>query len=379
MKGSRSILAARFALLLCYLSASTESHGGPPADETPDHTDLAFELIYKKPVHCPPDMPVPIRNGHLVGHGRILLESKDLQLFMCSVDDGSILWRRPVRELYSYSDDLKYTQKSIRAARYEESGTLGLVIMGSANAEYVQYVRNPERIQRFDLSDLMKANYADIRRVPRHNWMILGVNGLSYEQSLHLIDLRTRKPVLRLDPKPAKHNITSLAFSDDGRYAAATGDSVYVWDLSTGRRLNDVYQPPRPIIKEWLRKSAGYRPTACAFSSDGELLAVATGMGRLLVFDVLTAKLLVLLDPPEEHYWGLVQYLTFLGDTRYILGPGGRIRVYDFARRAWLIIKEFEADEDMLSVGAVSVDDNSIFVCDYVGNLRRYDWTVKKE
>jgi hypothetical protein len=106
------------------------------------------------------------------------------------------------------------------------------------------------------------------------------------------------------------------------------------------------------------------------------LFAVGTRGDELLVFEVSSAKSLVAVESPA--YWGGPMLLSFLGKTGFILGAGQNMYIYDFPNRQWLKIDAFEQDRDLKSVGGVAVDGNSIFVCDYSGNLRRFDWSVAK-
>ena len=100
---------------------------------------------------------------------------------------------------------------------------------------------------------------------------------------------------------------------------------------------------------------------------------MATGNDQLLVFDVRSGRLLVLAEGPED--WGPPEHLTFLGDTELILAVGGSLKVYDFPNQKWLEMGAFEGDPELTSVGGVDVRGKSIFVCDYSGNLRRFDWS----
>lgn len=207
------------------------------------------------------------------------------------------------------------------------------------------------------------------------NSLILVPKGVFYRKSIDMVDLRTGRSMQSAAQAGGARNHFPV-LSADGRYAAATGDSVYVWELSTGERLNDAYQPDRQVIEEWLKPGrGGYGPRACAFSQDGELLAVGTGGQKLLVFEVETGKLLKLVDAHCRLRWW-VTYVAFLGPTRYVLAMGEGLGVYDCRREEWVEIPAFSGDPDMDCIGAVAVAGQSIFVCDYSGNLRRFDWEV---
>ena len=360
-------------LLSCALLTSNGVHVACTASQPSATSSLSVRMVYKQPILHGPDLYVPIRQAHLVGRNRILLASRDNRLFMCDMQDGSIVWDIHGTVLGLKEDDLR-ADGCVQAARYEVDGTLGLLIVGIPDVRYLRYDKARRMIERFDLAHVFNGNYAEILRFPMHDSLILAPEGPPYNRTINLIELPNGEVKQRLAPKPAKHWITSLNFSADGRYAAATGSSVYVWDLSTGKRINDVYQPSDEVLREWLKPGVGgYRPTACAFSRDGKLLAVGTAGAVLLVFEVSSGKLLALLERCPGH-WGPVEYLTFLGDTGYILGAGGELRVYDFPERRWVDVEAFRTDQDIRGVGGVAVEGNSIFVCDYSGNLRRYQW-----
>lgn len=92
----------------------------------------------------------------------------------------------------------------------------------------------------------------------------------------------------------------SLAFSPDGKSLAVIGlpkygeadNPVHLWDVASGKDIA-VILTPRP-------KSAGYRPTAIAFSPDGHALATVNG-GRIQLWSPVSAAELRLL-PGDGRY-----------------------------------------------------------------------------
>jgi len=297
---------------------------------------------------------------------------------MCNTEDGEVLWKIHRRELAGETGYNEYAR--VLAAWLDADGALRLIVQGR-QSEYVRYIHETGRVEHQGAGDVYFAALGEVRSLARWKNLILAPRGFWLEKMVHLYDLEREATIRRLKPKPAMHPFTSFAFSQDGKYAAATGDSVYVWDLETGKRLNDVYQPADEVLRSW-RPGGGYCPSACAFSHDSRLLAAGTRGSRLLVFEVASGKLVVMEDlsgefqPTRGPYWGSVEYITFLGDTQYILGAGQSIRVYNLPARRWMDVDAFSADENITVVGGVAVHGHSIFVCDYVGNLRRFDWEV---
>jgi WD40 repeat protein len=325
------------------------------------------------------DCSIPLRWMQYVGQDRLLLFSQDKHLLMCNSQDGSVVWKIRARALVG---DEGYHRLFTRplCAWYEDGGALSLILYGEGT-RYVRYVKETGGVEQRDLSEFFNADLSEIVSIPRWKDLILGPHGVWRSKAVLVLDLSDTSTVRWLKPKPAMHHFTSLEFSHDATHAAATGDSVYVWDLETGKRLNDVYQPADDVLQSW-RPGGGYCPSACAFSHDSRLLAVGTRGSRLLIFEVASGKLVVMEDlsgefqPTRGPYWGSVEYITFPGDTQYILGAGQSIRVYNLPAHRWMDVDAFSADENIAVVGGVAVHGHSIFVCDYVGNLRRFDWEV---
>lgn len=332
---------------------------------------LVVRPVYRERILGAPDVAVPLYVAHLAREDRLLLVSKDDRLFMCDASNGHVLWDTKLADLIDEPLDL--THARVYCAWYEEGEVLGLLFDEVVRLYYLRYDRSGERAKPSLINENMGSFEGNA--LPIRGGHVLFPEGWAYRRSVHVFDLASRKMIRRLKPKPAKHPITALAFSDDGRYAAGAGDSVWVWELSSGKRLNDAYQPSLDVIKRWKLHGAGYRPTACAFSRDGKLLAVGTAGGKLLVFDVGSGKLLAL-EERAPHYWDSVEYLSFLGATHYVLGAGQSVQVYDFPKRRWLTTDAFRCDRSMLVTGGTVVCGKSVFVCDYVGNLRRFDWEV---
>jgi WD40 repeat protein len=110
-----------------------------------------------------------------------------------------------------------------------------------------------------------------IRFSPDGSKLALGT-GDSMTGKLRLVDARSGKELFTKDlPKP----VTNVAFSPDGKWFAAVGGGVEVYEVSSGRRV--------------ATPQHRYYPSCAAFSPDGKTLA--TSGGEIKLWDVGTWKL----------------------------------------------------------------------------------------
>lgn len=384
-------LSVAVCLMLCCVqpSAMVLAQASRPAGS------LRVERVYQAPVHLPASWLEFLDSAHFVGRGRILLLSKAKLVFMCAAEDGSVVWQGKEADLVG--KDNEYAQ-GILAAWYDNEGVLCLV-WDSWSVYYVRYWEKSGRVERDELTgdpNMPWHIYLSpfVRELPRHGDLLLAPLLLCQYKRVDLYDLAKRRVISRLRPKLGKCDFGSAAFSPDGRYAAATAESVYVWDLTSGKRLNDVYEPADEVIRKWRRVRPPlrdrflevlsgnwspwdpYSPEHCAFSHDAKLLAVGTSVGHLVVFDVASAKALAV--ETEKAPCRPVTHLGFLGETQYLLVAKRAcpLQVYDVSARKWVEVPAFK-DNPHIAM-AVTTHDHSIFVCDLLGNLWRFDWAISE-
>jgi WD40 repeat protein len=83
-----------------------------------------------------------------------------------------------------------------------------------------------------------------------------------YDGTIDIWDLRHRKRLRRLRDKDDETGMPNLAFSPDGDTLFCTNPDIQVWDLRTGKKMNQ-YPPPQPEIDD------------IDLSPDGKTLAVS--------------------------------------------------------------------------------------------------------
>jgi WD40 repeat protein len=100
----------------------------------------------------------------------------------------------------------------------------------------------------------------------------------SGHRAIHLLQTRTLKVIRAFEPHDENRGTYALAFSPDGKRLALGGEfSISLWDVATGKRLND---------------PAGHLSVvhSLRFSPDGRLLASGGQDGAALVWDVATRR-----------------------------------------------------------------------------------------
>lgn len=116
--------------------------------------------------------------------------------------------------------------------------------------------------------------------------------------------------------------IRDVKSSPNGRLIASVGDDMVcrLWDAETAK------------LKHELRGHEALTPThftsmlyTCAFSADGKLLATADRVGRLVIWDVASAKLLSIVDAHELYTWDGKQRIRSIGGVRALaFSPDGK-------------------------------------------------------
>ena len=361
------------------------------AQHLPSSGSLSVRQVYRRAIMEPLQGKNRLAGMHLVGRSRVLLESRDHRLFMCDAADGHVIWTVRLSDLV---DDASYQDQkhrpTIRSATYQQDGVLDLLLQSMKKTHCVRYDRESGDIETHDLSSALPYAFCElVNRFPSRDHEVLVLVGpdsgrrvglrAPRGQAVAVFDLKERRPVRHLEVCSAPFRFTSLTWSPDGRYAAAAHDTVHVWDVETGKQPHRRYQPPRAVINEWARRSVGgYSPYFCALSHDSSLLAVQGGDG-LLVFDVGSGRMMSYAKAPAVFgtfrlpTWH-VKFLTFLGNTEFILGAGGLTAVYDFAGRRW--VDRSVLPVGMLGVTVAAVDGDSVFTCSGRGELYRFEWKV---
>lgn len=138
----------------------------------------------------------------------------------------------------------------------------------------------------------------------RKNLLLLDTDGVAW-----LLDLASGQAPTPLG-KPS--NATLLAFSADGRFAAAAGSATLVWEVATRQLVQRPFAHNRPV-------------SALAFSPDGKLLATAEER-EVQVWDLGTGRLARASLVQKER----VTALTWASDGRRLaVAAGAEARQWD--------------------------------------------------
>jgi WD40 repeat protein len=105
---------------------------------------------------------------------------------------------------------------------------------------------------------------------------------------------------------PQQPNIYGLAITPDGKkLVAAVKNYVRVWDIASGNQL-------------WNKKATSLDINAIAISPDGSQVATANKEGTIMLFDVMSGKLMKTLNAQK----GWVLTVAFNPDGQYLYGGG---------------------------------------------------------
>jgi Tol biopolymer transport system component len=100
--------------------------------------------------------------------------------------------------------------------------------------------------------------------------------------------------------------IVSLAFSPDGTLLAAAGRATFLWDVATGQRYANLYDPGRGGVE------------AVAFSPDGKLVAAADSNGSAYLWNVATRTLAATLTFPGRNSNDSLYSIAFSPDGQLV-------------------------------------------------------------
>jgi WD40 repeat protein len=138
-----------------------------------------------------------------------------------------------------------------------------------------------------------------------------------------------------LKPLTASSSVVALAYSEDGRWLAASLgrtrkeriSQVAVWSVTTGEQT--ALLPVSPL--EEVR--------VLAFSADGRRLAGATHRGEVFLWDVETKELLAVRDAPQG-WTRAVRSLAFTPNGHWLAAgvADGRVRIWDTAADRELVL-----------------------------------------
>ncbi len=169
-------------------------------------------------------------------------------------------------------------------------------------------------------------------------------------------------------------NLGALAFAPDGKAVAVGGmtGTVELRDVKTGAEIRTFEEPPD-------RR----RINGLSFSSDGKLLAVASGADKVAVFDAATSKLVAELKGPE----GAVESVTFAAQGYDLLAGGADRAVWLWKAQTdalptpgkWKVSDTFPGREKAFIEALAFSPDGKLFVAADSFGIGVWDVTGKKK
>jgi WD40 repeat protein len=110
-----------------------------------------------------------------------------------------------------------------------------------------------------------------------------------------------------------------IAFSPDGRLVAVMDGNVVLWDVATGREVEQLGQPREGTVVRDI-----------AFSPDGRTLAVDTNVAEIGLWEIASGQKRLTVNPltvkPEEASWAFMTVVPWgVNATTIALSPAGRL------------------------------------------------------
>lgn len=181
-----------------------------------------------------------------------------------------------------------------------------------------------------------------------------------YDGQLIWWDLGSQEPVRAI--KAHQRWVRKLRRSPDGTRVASVADDMVcrIWNVETGELIRELRGHESLTPQHF--SSMLY---VCAFSPDGQHLATADRIGKILVWDLESGRIESNLEAPELYTWdgrqrirsiGGIRSLAFSPDGRHLaaggigqvqnvdgLGGKARIEVFDWAKEERVV--EFAAEK----------------------------------
>ena len=157
---------------------------------------------------------------------------------------------------------------------------------------------------------------------PDGKTLVVGIdNGAGGDSVVELYDSATGILHATITYTGQTTDVSSLAFSPDGRTLAVGDGVVRLYDLATGR------------LSTTLTNTTSYSEgavTTVVFSPDGDTVATGTSNGTLLLFDLTTGRLRAIPDADDNGYpGGSTVAFSPKGNTLAFGDGDGAVRLYD--------------------------------------------------
>ncbi len=194
--------------------------------------------------------------------------------------------------------------------------------------------------------------------------------------------------------------IRGVAASPDGKLVASVGDDMVcrLWDAATQKQV-------RKLEGHELQTPNHYPSMlyACAFSSDGKLLATGDRVGHVVIWEVESGRSLTTLEAPVMYTWdpsarrhsiGGIRSLAFSRDNKFLavggmgkvgnidhLGGASRVEVFDW--QASKQVHEFSNEKLKGLVEALAFGPDGAWLLaaggDHGGFLQAFDLKTGKQ
>jgi WD40 repeat protein len=151
----------------------------------------------------------------------------------------------------------------------------------------------------------------------------------SIYESVRLLQFRGDKPPSRASkvlPGEPMSSFAALAASSDGRFVAATGQDVHVWEVESGTRQTIAPGVHNPVMMGVVKLSGSASGREIEFHPTKPLLAFNAGEGEVTFWDVPAQREL------KRYAWGIgpITALTFSPDgLRCAAASAGKVVVWD--------------------------------------------------